>query len=450
MKYFLITFLLGLTIFHMALVPSNAQVLKISSDHRFIIYDNGKPFFYLGDTAWELFHRLNREEADIYLEDRASKGFTVIQAVVLAELDGLKVPNSYGHLPLINLDPAKPNESYFQHVDYIVNKASSLGMFIGMLPTWGDKWNSKWGQGPEIFTPENAYSYGKFLGSRYRDKPVIWILGGDRDPENDEDFTVIRAMAKGLADGDGGNHLMTYHPMGGGSCSKFFHNDAWLSFDFFQSGHGAQDLPNYEFTLADRSLSPAKPTMDGEPRYEDHPVAYKPGEYGWFADFDTRQAGWWSMMSGACGHTYGNHNIWQMWKEDRKPISWARTNWRQALHYPGSYQVGYMRKFFEDHPWQEMVPDQSLILNVNPRNGEYQVSMLSVKQDIIFAYTPYGKTLKIDLGRLKTGKINASWFNPRDGAYLPIGDVENSGSMEFTPHSSGRGSDWVLVLKEKQ
>ena len=81
--------------------------LRVSDNKRFLVKDSGAPFFYLGDTAWELFHRLNREEADLYLENRAAKGFTVIQAVVLAELDGLKVPNPYGEVPLINMDPTK-------------------------------------------------------------------------------------------------------------------------------------------------------------------------------------------------------------------------------------------------------------------------------------------------------------------------------------------------------
>ena len=424
----------------------SAQRLKISEDHRHIIYENDKPFFYLGDTAWELFHRLTREEADAYLEDRASKGFTVIQGVVLAELDGLRTPNAYGELPLIDLNPTKPNPRYFQQVDYVVDKAASLGMFIGMLPTWGDKWNLKWGTGPVIFNPDNAYAYGLFLGQRYKDKPVIWILGGDRNPEKAEHYDIIRAMAKGLADGDGGNHLMTYHPSGGVSSSQFFHKDNWLSFDLFQSSHGGRDLPNYEFTLADRELTPVKPTMDGEARYEDHPVKYEPAQYGWFDDFDTRQAGYWSMMSGACGHTYGNHNIWQMWQAGRKPVSWARTNWRQALNAPGSFQAGYMKKLFEKYPWQELVPDQNLILDYNLRSGEYQVAMISKNQDLIFAYTPYGNTLKIDMERLKKDHAKASWFNPRDGEFLDIGEESTSGSMEFTPQSMGRGSDWVLVL----
>src|SRR5690348_230083 len=86
--------------------------LTVSDNKRFLAKEDGSPFFYLGDTAWELFHRLNREDADRYLRDRAAKRFTVIQAVILAELDGLKTPNAYGHLPLKDGDPRKPNDDY--------------------------------------------------------------------------------------------------------------------------------------------------------------------------------------------------------------------------------------------------------------------------------------------------------------------------------------------------
>src|SRR5690349_8487231 len=82
--------------------------LRVSRNHRFLETADGKPFFWLGDTAWELFHRLTREEAETYLKNRAEKGFTVIQAVALAELDGLHDPNAYGELPLENDDPTKP------------------------------------------------------------------------------------------------------------------------------------------------------------------------------------------------------------------------------------------------------------------------------------------------------------------------------------------------------
>src|ERR1700712_5503600 len=96
--------------------------LKVSDNHRYLVHQDGTPFFWMGDTAWELFHRLNREEADQYLKRRAEQGFTVVQAVALAEFDGLKEPNPYGDTPLLNNDPTTPNDAYFKHVDYIVDK----------------------------------------------------------------------------------------------------------------------------------------------------------------------------------------------------------------------------------------------------------------------------------------------------------------------------------------
>lgn len=136
--------------------------LQVSSNKRYLQTADGKPFFWLGDTAWELFHRLTREEAEKYLKNRADKGFTVIQAVALAELDGLHDPNPYGEISLENDDPAKPREAYFQHVDFIIRKAEELGLHIGLLPTWGDKvFKDRWGMGPEIFNVDNVRVYGK-------------------------------------------------------------------------------------------------------------------------------------------------------------------------------------------------------------------------------------------------------------------------------------------------
>ena len=106
----LILFVLFLS---MAATLTAAPRLRISDNRRFLVFEDGKPFFYLGDTAWELFHRLNREEAEKYLQNRAALRFTVIQAVVLAELNGLDDPNPYGQKPLLENDPGRPNEAYF-------------------------------------------------------------------------------------------------------------------------------------------------------------------------------------------------------------------------------------------------------------------------------------------------------------------------------------------------
>ena len=234
-------------------VPALAR-LKVSENRRFLVREDGTPFFYLADTAWELFHRLDRKQAIEYLDKRASQKYTAVQAVALAELDGISDPNPYGKLPLTSRDPARPavtpganpakadEYDYWDHVDFIVDEANRRGIYVGLLPTWG-----RWMPHPNarssevIFTGDNARKYGEFLGKRYANKGIIWILGGDRLATGYEN--VWRALAAGIATGVSGREdysavLMSYHPNGGGASSAWFHDDEWLDFNMHQTGHG--------------------------------------------------------------------------------------------------------------------------------------------------------------------------------------------------------------------
>ncbi|CAG4994470.1 hypothetical protein DYBT9275_01399 [Dyadobacter sp. CECT 9275] len=422
--------------------------LHVEKGKRFISQSNGQPFFWLADTAWELFHRLTFEEAQNYLKIRAGQGYNVIQAVAIAEFDGLNQANRNGDKPLFNNDPVKPNEKYFKHLDKVIAEAGKLGLYIGLLPAWGDKFNRKWGGGPEIFTPENALIYTEFLAKRYKGKNVIWILGGDRNPETEKHIAIVHAMAQGIRNISGESQLITYHPQGLSYSSRFFHEAPWLNMNMFQSGHDQRDRKNYLMLRNDYDKSPVKPTLDAEPRYEDHPVNWK-SELGYFNDFDVRQAAYWSVLSGACGHTYGCHDIWQMYDPDlNPPIAFARTAWKTAVHLPGASQMGFMKKLMESHPWQELQPDTSLILNDNPENAGFQIAALSAARDFMMAYSPYGRTLKIDLSKFKAQDLIAYWFNPRDGSSIKIGSFKNQGAEEFKPYAQGPGTDWVLVIDD--
>ena len=434
--------------------------LKVSENKRFLVHEDGRHFFYLGDTAWELFHRLNREQADAYLEDRARKGFTVIQAVALAELNGLDDPNAYGHRPLVNHDPTKPDvkegdrNDYWDHVDYIVNKAEQFGMFIGFLPTWGDKWNKKWGAGPEIFTPENAEVYGKWLGQRYRDKAVLWILGGDRPVENEQHKTIIRAMAKGRRDGDGGAHLRTFHPPGGNGSSTWFHDEPWLDFNMRQNGHGPEFTGRYNKTLDDYKRTPVKPVLDGEPIYEDHPVSFKANELGHSIGSDVRRPLYWNLFAGAFGHTYGHHSVWQMWSAGKAPVNNPLMPWNEAIHQPGAGQMQYGRKLMESRPFLNRIPDDSIIASNRvpssiPGAGRYRfVATRDEGGSYAMVYAPIGRKFSVHLDKITGSKVKAWWFNPRNGNAKEIGVFDNQGVREFTPPDPGEMMDWVLVLDD--
>lgn len=430
--------------------------LTISECGHFLEYKDGSPFFYLGDTAWELFHRLNREEADIYLEDRKKKGFTVIQAVVLSEIDGLEVPNPYGDLPLVDLDLTKPNEKYFEHVDYIINKADELDLFIGLLPTWGKYWSSSAfvdvTLNRNVFTAASAEVYGEYLGARYKDKPIIWILGGDRDINTDSEREIIQKLAMGIKKGDEGTHLMTYHPMGPGRSAEQCPEANWLDFNMYQSSHGSRNHDNGIYASADYHLTPVKPTVDGEPRYEGIPVGfyYEHGSnINRFDDFDCRQAAYNSILAGACGHTYGNNNIWQMWTPERKPVIHANIPWYEALNHQGSWQMGYVRRLFESKSFYKLVPDNGDLVVDGPKSGEAKIRA-GLAKDGSFAmiYSPYGKSFTINRQYIKGNIIKETWYDPRYGVFYHSKTTGTKAFQTYDPPTSGRGCDWILVLEE--
>jgi hypothetical protein len=434
-----------------------APRIKVSANKRYLIRDDGspdgKPFFYLGDTAWELVHRLNQKDAELYLRDRAAKGFTVIQAVALAELDGLVDPNPNGDRPLVDNDPTKPNEAYWKHVDWIVAKANSLGLVIGMLPTWGDKWNKKWGKGPEIFTAKNAETYGAWIGARYKDADLIWILGGDRPVESDAHRAITSAMAKGIHAGDGGAHLVTFHPSGGRGSAESFHEEPWLDFNMRQNGHVAE-FDRYAKTKADYDRTPTKPVFDGEPIYEDHPVSFKAPELGHSIAADVRRPLYWNLFSGGFGHTYGHHSVWQMWSKGRAPINNPLMPWSEAIKQPGAGQMQHGRWLIESRPFLSRIPDDSVIVTGKvptavPGTGRYRfVATRDTDGTYAMVYAPAGRPFSVRMDAIKGKQVKAWWFDPRTGKATAIGVFPASGEKEFSPPQAGEHLDYVLILDD--
>lgn len=101
-------------------------------------------------------------------------------------------------------------------------------------------------------------------------------------------------------------HLTTFHPRGGDASSNHFHRQAWLDLNMNQSSHGRRDIRSDSRIDADWARTPAKPTLDGEPCYERHPIGWKWGT-GEFRPCDVRQLAYWTIFAGAAGITYGHY-----------------------------------------------------------------------------------------------------------------------------------------------
>lgn len=423
---------------------------KLVTKGRYLSWEDGTPFFYLGDTAWELFHKSSREEARQLLQVRAEQGFTVIQAVALGEFEGLTVPNFYGAFPLAKTDgeydPTKPvldgDYSYWDHVDFIVEEARALGLFIAMLPTWGDKFNRCWGTGPEIFHEENAFRYGAWIGGRYQDaENIIWMLGGDR-PLEEKHRKIIDAMGLGIRSADQ-NHLITFHPPGAKDSTDFVKDAGYIDFHAAQTGHGTECYNSGSVMEKMAAACPDKPYLDAEPRYEDHPACFneKIGYY-WNAD-DVRQNLYWSLLSGACGHTYGNHNIWGM---NRSVSGYFPFKWQEALRHPGANQVGFGKKLRLRRDYFSLVPAKDLLAE----NFEGMGYMAAAKgKGYAYIYAPLGIPFTVNLDAFPgENALKALWFDPRTGEETLFSVFPAAGKMTVAPPSCGKGCDWVLVLEE--
>ncbi len=420
-----------------------ALKLKISPNGRYFVDQHDQPFFYLGDTAWLLFQRLDAKEVDEYLKDRVSKGFTVIQAYVVRGL-GMRHPDGptslLGETPFIERNPAKPNEAFFKNVDHVVNRANELGLVMGLVVA--KSWHVN--KHPErIFDTQNAHAFGQFLGKRYKNNAVIWYVGGDSPPGKDEEVWV--AMAKGLKDGSEGSQLVCYHGSGHTSSSQWFHKAEWLDFNSIQSGHGWAARTDL-WVAKDYQLLPPKPTVDMEPPYENHPTGRSTPRID---SHQVRKGAYWAMLAGAAGHGYGALDLFYMYKEDEGPFPRDGFQpWRKALAYEGSRQVGFMRRLFELRPWYKLVPDQSVVVSGLGEGEDHVQAARAEDGSFLIAYLPQGHPVGIQMAKISGKKVKARWYDPREGTWGEIGEYANTGTREFVAPSQGARSDWLLVLDD--
>jgi hypothetical protein len=261
-------------------------------------------------------------------------------------------------------------------------------------------------------------------------------------------------MASGLRKGDGGAHLITFHPTGGHGSAEYFHEKEWLDFNMRQNGHTPNFTGSYENTLKDYNRTPIKPVMDGEPLYEDHPIEFNPQENGHSVSVDVRRPLYWDLFSGAFGHTYGHHSVWQMWHPDRDPINFPLLPWYEAVDQPGAWQMQFGRRLMESRPFLTRIPDDSVIVPDEvktsvPGAGRYRfVATRDENGRYAMVYVPVGRPFTVRMDVVSGKKVTAWWYNPRNGEAQKIGNFSNEGTRTFVPPQPGENLDWVLVLDD--
>jgi hypothetical protein len=174
---------------------------------------------------------------------------------------------------------------------------------------------------PDLHTPTSTTTALRRGLQPY--KPIVWILGGDWFADGVED--IWRSLAAGLAAGDGGTHLKTYHPKSPRSSSQWFHNDAWLDFNMLQTGHTPLNR-SYDLIAADWNRTPVKPVVDGEGGYEG---------YNGIEPALVRRIAYCGVFAGAAGYTYGANALFGA---ESNPAARGPRRPRQRRRSPGRRQ----------------------------------------------------------------------------------------------------------------
>ena len=471
-KILIILSLALLTVSAQAGKPWDNGKLRVSDNQRYLQFENGQPFFWMGETGWLMPERLDRAEAEFYLQSCAKAGYNVVQ---VQTLDGVPAYNIYGapshffqpgegskvswDMSVFDRSKSSPGKgkaeglyTYWDHMDYIVDMAAQHGIYIGMVCIWGGL--VKEGK----ITVEDARKYGTFLAKRYKKKPnIIWFMGGDI--QGDIKPEVWEALATSIKAIDK-NHLMTYHPRGRYTSAKWWSKAAWIDFHTFQSGHrrygqrmGNKDYPipdnteedNWMYVDSTWKYNPIKPVLDAEPSYEDIPMGlHDPSEARW-QDYDVRRYAYWSVFAGSCGHTYGHNAIMQMLKPGY-PTSYGDAGdvkaWYQGLKDPGFSQMQYLKRLILSFPYFERVPDQSV---VQENGNKYNRLIATRGNDYLLVYNYIGNAMKIDLTKISGQKKLVWWMSAATGKLTYLGEYDSK-VLTFRYHpQSKQVEDGVLI-----
>jgi hypothetical protein len=392
--------------------------IRVSDNGRHFADEQGKPFYFLADTQWELFRRFTLEEAKLILENRKAKGFTVVMVMLTGVGPGTE-PNLAGERPWTNNDPASPNPAYFEHVDAVVKLArqNDLQLLIGIYhQIYGTR-----------MTLDNARPWATWVTSRYRDTPnILWTL---YPKANEASRPLIARLAEGIQDGDRGAHLVSMHPDPSPASSSFMHTEPWLGFNSIQVWKDLRLI--YPMTLDDYRKSPPKPVTMLEGAYE------KGEEYGYpVTPLLVRREAYYTCLAGGF-HGYGHNHSWRV-----------RPAWRAALDDPGARQMTIMKNVFTSLPeWWTMIPDQKVFSRGGNIQGDaLNLAARSTNGQWLICYLAAETNISIDLSTITVGaEVSAVWISPATGDRLPIETLPRSGTRDFSRPAGWE--DAILVVR---
>ena len=431
--------------------------LLVSKDGHSLIYSDGTPFIWIGETSWALHQNLSREDVLLYLDDVKAQGFNLIQLMTVNTWALNNFENFYGDSPYVNNKAIQLNLPYWSHLSWVIDRAAERGLYVLLVYGAPGRIDN---HGPVTWLPDQAYLYGNKLGEIFAlKKNLIWANGMDVDPDNISRVSPMGmagwyAMAEGVTDGVNGVYnfdghadweatLMTYHPSGPQISSQWFQYAPWLDFYGDQLGW-KEKLGLIDKIRRDFFRKPPKPIINLEPWYENCPWKDPPVN-----DWDVRTQAYQSVFASAFGHTYGHWNIYPF---DSKGENNER-NWRDALNAPGRMQMKYLKLLMETYDLPKYKPSFDFIISQKQdtlRVDEHIAALIAYDRTSALVYSPQGSSFEVQTNLLTGEKLSIVWYDPRKGEFKNSEIIQKIQNQTFiAPGKPGDGNDWILYIKSQ-
>jgi hypothetical protein len=427
-----------------------ASALRTSADRRHLEQADGRPVFYLGDTAWFIAFKGAPDQWQRYLDRRAELGYNVLQMHLLPFAWG--VPDPEGNHPFVDDDVARPSPAYFARIDRLCAMAAERGLYTCMCLMWG---GNRPGMPAGHFTTEQAVAFARYAIARYAAFPMIWSLSGDAPYV--EDLDKWEAVGAAVEAADPYRHPTTNHLPPSMNWRFLHHDSPWHDFHMLQTGHRRQTgrLDIAALPAAYRAREPSKPVVNGEPWYEAHPEMddYRAtGRYGApFTAEDARYAFWVSVLSGATmGHGYGGQGLWN-WKrpgDDETHLGGPQIGptWAEALDHAGGAQCGLGARVLRALPWWRLRPcPERAELDPLESDPRWRPACAVAPGEAWLTYLPRAQG-QVTLKGLAPWPWRARWVDPRTGQPRPIGPAQPGLDLAWRAPPAPSTEDWLLLL----
>lgn len=444
MKWF-VYYVIGLSIFFFFVGLSTPHHIyaavqfpvKLSPDSTYLTDQNNQPFFMNGDTAWSLVVQLTKAQADTYLSDRGQKGFNAVLVNLIEHAFSTNAPaNINGDQPFTTPGNFNtPNEAYFAHADYVINKANQNGIVVLVDATYlgyncgGEGWCGEI-QNSSLTTMR---SWGRYLGNRYKNFPnIIWVMGADTDPNTHGVADKLREVVAGIKEFDT-VHIFTAHNAPDQAAMDVWPNEPWLALNNVYSYSTSIFNP----ALIQYNRANAKPFFLLESAYENEHSS---------TPLSLRKQAYWTVLSGGIvGHLFGACPMWHFNAPSASGFCDSSTTWQNQLSSPGSTTLAYVGKLFLSRPFFKLVPDQAHTVMTNGYSSGTTFAQTARAADgsSIISYIPTQRAVTIDMTKVSGTQATAWWFNPSTGAATLINTYATIGTQTFTPSNN---NDWVLVI----